>query len=179
MQAYRFANGQTVLPRTNQKPALLVTPANSEKRRIKPISAPLAFEPYDFVAAIFPDPEHRDRIAVYLVPSAVAAPEMKRLLQAWMDADPDRDRDNRVFRIRFDDAGERTGWTEEYGYGAKWAEYRVSDLEPSAVPSERPVKEETGEQATLRRRQGLERHRQEIAHDFGVAPEAVEIIVRF
>jgi hypothetical protein len=170
---FKFENGETVMLRTNQNPALLVKQRGWRKNGpALPITAPLAFEDCHYVAAAFLNPDHPDRVTVYLIPSGVAAPELKRLEQAWMDADRSHDSNNRIFRIRFDDAAEGVGFTEEYGYAHKWAEYRLGDIELSAASSDRPA-EATGELPAAI----LERHRQEIAAEFGVEPEAVEINV--
>ena len=169
-QLYQLGDGRTILVRTNEQPALMTRQAN-EGGRVMPIDAPLAFEPYDFVAAVHRHPDHPDRAVVYLIPSHVAATEMKRLQKAWIEADSSHDRDNRIFLIRFDDAPARGGWHHHYGYGAKWAEYRIGDVE--LAPTPQPL-EETGETPE----QLIERHRQEIADAMGVLPEAVEISVR-
>jgi hypothetical protein len=173
-QAYRFANGQTILLKTNQKPALLTLAKKNQKGSLITPSSPLALEDYDFVAAVFPDhPEHRNCAVVYMIPSEVAASELKKNQQTWIDINPKKHKTNNPLRlIRFDDPGEDFIWTDIYGYAAKWAEYRLGDIELSAAPSERPVETAKLPAAIL------ERHRREIASEFGVKPEAVEISVK-
>jgi hypothetical protein len=169
-QLFQLEDGPTILVRTNEKPALMTRQAG-DGGRVLPIDAPLAFEPYDFVAAVHRHPNHPDRAVVYLIPSPIAAAEMKRLQKLWIEADSSHDKDNRIFLIRFDDAPARGGWHHHHGYGAKWAKYRIGEVELSTI--EEPRLEETGEPVQAL----LDRHREQIADALGVLPEAIKISV--
>jgi hypothetical protein len=87
------------------------------------------------------------------------------------------DRDNRIFRIRFDDATDRISFKKEYGCATKWAEYHLGDIELPEVTTSpievttRPTDDDD------RQDMFLERHRLGIASYFDIDPDAVNISV--
>jgi hypothetical protein len=169
-QVYHFEeDGQTktVVVRTHsKKPTLLAS--------IKRARWILDIEAFDYVASVHVvDPEHQDRVAIFLIPTAIAAPAMKANQQAWLDADQKHSRDNPVFELRFDDAPAKgRGWHEGYGYARKWAPYKLDVVElPQVSTSQRLA--DTGEAVV----DYLKRKRDEIAYDLDLLPEAVNISI--
>jgi hypothetical protein len=119
------------------------------------------------------------------VPNAAHVARWVRLQMVFFDGPPEHrgkerpgvDRDNRIFRIRFDDATDRISFKKEYGYATKWAEYHLGDIELPEVTTSpievttRPTDDDD------RQDMFLERHRLGIASYFDIDPDAVNISV--
>jgi hypothetical protein len=166
-QAYQLPDYKTVHVKTNEKPALVT--ANKRKEGAQPpVDAPLRFERYDFVAAVFRHPDKNNWASVYMIPTRVAAKEAKANQAAHLETMPEDQRENRLYVIRFDDGPGRN-----FGYARKWKKYHVGEIELSSMPASEPPIEQTGETPD----QLIERHRQEIASALRVVPEAVTINV--
>jgi hypothetical protein len=135
-RAYAMGD-KTINARTNAKPALMAAHYNREAGSVLPIDAPLPFEGYDYVAAIFRKPKERNRAVVYLIPSEVAAAEMKKNQNAWLQMHDKHSKDNRLFVIRFDAAGKRAKWNGNCGYAEKWSQYYLGEFDLSVAPPTR------------------------------------------
>jgi hypothetical protein len=173
-QEYRMSDGATTRLRTNQRPALMSRPANEKSGVVQPVDAPLTFEANDYVGVIFPHPDRPGIAIAYLVPSKVAAAEMKRNQKAWMDADPNHDRDNRAFVIRFDNPP--SDFPNNLDYANKWSKYRVGEiaLEPVTVALE-PVAAVAAAQARQSLADIVGRHKAQLAAETGYPESAIRI----
>jgi hypothetical protein len=149
-EIYRLRTGQTVRLRTNNKPAAMALAKNGA------VDAHLPFEDEDFLGIAFLSGEQK--VAGYLVPSAVAAKAFREGHRLWLAADASHSRETKT-RILFFDSEAKLD-RPHHNYDSKWSKYCLGeiDLEEAATPSSLDQ-----EIAEARRRIALKAHRPESA----------------
>jgi hypothetical protein len=155
------SSGQTVRLRTNNQPSVMAKVASGKW------NAALPWEGEDYLGVCFPLPGDRPGMVVgFLVPSAIAARDVKERQKRWLAADRSHNRDNKTRVIHFD--GDES--VDGHGYAGRWVEYRLGEIHIDDLPA--PAAGDV-------RARALAEARRSLAAAFDVSEQAVRISIDY